>query len=159
MAHILTIRIPCSFFLSSHNTRNQKIQVTVFSPSFYFYEKEIHDKLTQINLFKIELADKEDVVHTYHGILLSHEKELNSATCKDVALDVDLEAVIQSKVSQKEKNKYHIILLLCGSRKNGTDEFICKPEIEMYRTNLWIPGGRESGMNQEGNDIYVYYCV
>jgi len=116
---------------SSHNTRHQKIQVTVFSPSFYFYEKEIHDKLTQINLFKIELADKEDVVYIYHGILLSHEKELNSATCKDVALDVDLEAVIQGKVSQKEKNKYHIILLLCGSRKNGTDEFICKPEIEM----------------------------
>ena len=116
---------------SSHNTRNQKIQVTVFPPSFYFCEKEIHDKLTQINLFKIELADKEDVVPIFDGILLSHEKGQNSATCKDVGLDVDLEAVIQSKASQKEKNKYHIILLLFGSRKNGTDEFICKPEIEM----------------------------
>ena len=44
---------------------------------------------------------------------------------------MDPEAIIQSEVSQKEKNKYHIILLLFGSRKNGTDEFICKPEIEM----------------------------
>ena len=27
---------------------------------------------------------------------------------------MDLETVIQSEVSQKEKNKYHIILLICG---------------------------------------------
>ena len=27
---------------------------------------------------------------------------------------MDLEIVIQSKVSQKEKNKYHIITLICG---------------------------------------------
>ena len=28
---------------------------------------------------------------------------------------MDLETVIQSKVSQKEKNKHHIILFVCGS--------------------------------------------
>ena len=28
---------------------------------------------------------------------------------------IDLETVIQSEVSQKEKNKYHIILLICGN--------------------------------------------
>ena len=27
---------------------------------------------------------------------------------------IDLETVIQSEISQKEKNKYHIILLICG---------------------------------------------
>ena len=27
---------------------------------------------------------------------------------------INLESVIQSEVSQKEKNKYHIILLMCG---------------------------------------------
>ena len=27
---------------------------------------------------------------------------------------MDLETVIQSEVSQKEKNKYHIVPLLCG---------------------------------------------
>ena len=144
---------------SSHDTRNQKIKVTGFSPSFYVYEKEIHDTLTQINLFKIELADKEDVVRIYHGISLSHEKELNSATFRDRDLYVDLGTVIRSKVSQKEKNKYHITLLLCGSRKNGTNECICKAEIEMSRTNVWVPGGKESGMNWEGTDIYVYCCV
>ena len=33
------------------------------------------------------------------------------------------------------------------SRKNGTDELICKAEIEsqMQRTNLWIPKGSGKG--------------
>ena len=43
---------------------------------------------------------------------------------------VDPEIVIQSELSQKEKNKYHIILLICGIWKNGTDERNGKAEIE-----------------------------
>ena len=43
---------------------------------------------------------------------------------------VDLEIIILSKVSQTEKDKYHIISLTCGIQKNGTDESICKTEIE-----------------------------
>ena len=43
---------------------------------------------------------------------------------------IDLETVIQSEVSQKEKNKYRIISLICGIQKNGTDKLICKAEIE-----------------------------
>ena len=43
---------------------------------------------------------------------------------------MDLETVTQSEVSQKEKNKYCIILFICGIQKNGTDEVICKAEIE-----------------------------
>ena len=31
-----------------------------------------------------------------------------------VQMWIDLETVIQSEVSQKEKNKYHIISLICG---------------------------------------------
>ena len=56
---------------------------------------------------------------------------------------IDLETVIQSEVSQKEKNKYRMISLICGIQKNGTDDLICKAEIEtqMQRTNLWIPRG------------------
>ena len=37
---------------------------------------------------------------------------------------MDLECVIQSQASQKEKNKFHIISLVCGIWKNGTDELI-----------------------------------
>ena len=52
---------------------------------------------------------------------------------------MDLETVIQSDVSQKEKNKYLLLTHICGIQKNGTDEPVCKAEIEaqMQRTNLW----------------------
>ena len=43
---------------------------------------------------------------------------------------MDLETVIQTEVSQKEKDKYHIISLICGIEKNSTDELISKAEIE-----------------------------
>ena len=43
---------------------------------------------------------------------------------------MDLETVIQSEVSQKEKNKYYILTHTCGIQKNGTDEPVCKAEIE-----------------------------
>ena len=56
---------------------------------------------------------KEDVVHIYGGILLGHKKEQNCAICR---MWIDLETVIQSKVFQKEKNKY-INCLYMDSRK------------------------------------------
>ena len=43
---------------------------------------------------------------------------------------MELESVIQSEVSQKEKNNYSMILLICGIQKNDTDELICKAEME-----------------------------
>ena len=42
----------------------------------------------------------------------------------------DLESVIQSEVSQKEKNKYRILTHVCGTQKNGTDESVCRAEVE-----------------------------
>ena len=45
--------------------------------------------------------DKENVVHIYNGILLSHKKEQNWVTCRDV---MDLEIVILSEVSQRKTN-------------------------------------------------------
>ena len=56
--------------------------------------------------------DKEDVVHIYNGILLSHKKnEIESF----VETWMDLETVIQGEVSQREKNKYHILTHICGT--------------------------------------------
>ena len=43
---------------------------------------------------------------------------------------VDVKSVIQSEVSQKEKNKCHIWVHIYGIEKNGTDDLICKTEIE-----------------------------
>ena len=38
-----------------------------------------------------------------------------------VEMWLDLETVIQSEVSQKEKNKHRILTHICGTWKNGTD--------------------------------------
>ena len=43
---------------------------------------------------------------------------------------MNLETVIKSEVSQKEKNKYCILTHICGTQKNGTDEPVCRAEIE-----------------------------
>ena len=54
--------------------------------------------------------DKEDVVHIYNRILLRQKRnEIRSFVKKWM----DLETVIQSEVSQKEKNKYHILMHIC----------------------------------------------
>ena len=55
--------------------------------------------------------DTEDVVHIYNGILLSHKR--NEAELFVVAW-MDLESVIQSEVSQKEKNKYSMLTHIYG---------------------------------------------
>ena len=34
-----------------------------------------------------------------------------------------LEPIIQSEVNQEEKYKYHILMLIYGIKKDGTDEF------------------------------------
>ena len=80
---------------------------------------------------------------------------------------MNLETVIPSEVSQKEKNKYHILMHICGIQKNGTDELVCRADIEiqMQRTNVWTPRGESGGggggvMNWEiGIDIYTLICV
>ena len=41
---------------------------------------------------------------------------------------MDLEIIILSEVSQTQKDKYHMILLICGILKNGTNEPIYKTE-------------------------------
>ena len=77
---------------------------------------------------------------------ISHKKERNWVICRDW---MDLETVIQSDVSQKEKNKYHILTHICGIQKNGTDKPVCKAETEtqMQGTNVWTPRG-ESGVGE-----------
>ena len=56
--------------------------------------------------------DKEDVAHIYameyYSAIKRNEIELF------VVRWMDLETVIQSEVSQKEKDKYHMVSLICG---------------------------------------------
>ena len=55
--------------------------------------------------------DKETVVHIYNGILLSHKK---NEMMPSAVTWMDLEMIILSEVSQTEKNKHHMISLVCG---------------------------------------------
>ena len=55
--------------------------------------------------------DKEDVVDRYNGILLSHKKNVLKPSASTW---MDLEIIILSKVSQKEKDKHHMISLIRG---------------------------------------------
>ena len=46
------------------------------------------------------------------------------------ATGMDLEIIILSEVSQTEKDKYHMISLICGVLKNDTNELICETETD-----------------------------
>ena len=55
--------------------------------------------------------DKEDMVHIYNGILTSIKRnEIQSFA----VTWMDPETVIQSGGSQKEKNKYHVLMHIGG---------------------------------------------
>ena len=54
---------------------------------------------------------------------------------------MNLESIILTEVSQKEKNKYHIYEILKGC----TEESICRETIETQaqRTDLWTQWGKK----------------
>ena len=54
--------------------------------------------------------DKEDVVHIYNGILAIKKNKIMPFA----ATWMDLEIIIISEVSQSEKDKYHMVSLICG---------------------------------------------
>ena len=57
------------------------------------------------------LMDKEAVVHIHHGILLSHYKNSSESV---LMRWMKLEPIIQSEVSQKDKEHYSILRHICG---------------------------------------------
>ena len=60
---------------------------------------------------------------------------------------MDLEIIIVSEVSHTEKDKYHMISLVCGIKKNDRNELIYKTETDSQnqKTNLWLPKGKGAG--------------
>ena len=71
---------------------------------------------------------------------------------------MNLEPIIQSEVSQKEKEKYHILMHIYGIQKNGTAEFVDRATVEKQtqRTDLWTWG--EGEMYGKSNmEIYITY--
>ena len=55
---------------------------------------------------------------------------------------MNLEPIIESEVSQKEKDKYHILTHVYGIKKNGTEEFIYRVAMETDIENRLMDIGR-----------------
>ena len=60
---------------------------------------------------------------------------------------MNLEHIIQKEVSQKEKNKYHILTHTYRIQKNGTEEFIYRAAMkkQTQRIDLWACGEGSRG--------------
>ena len=60
---------------------------------------------------------------------------------------MNLEAIIQSEVSQKEKDKYHMLTHIHGIQKDGTDDPmydpICRATKETQTKNRFLESVRE----------------
>ena len=64
-----------------------------------------------------------------------HTMEYYSATKRNAFESVlmrqmNLEPIIQSEMSQKEKDKYYILMHAYEIYKNGSEEFICRSAVE-----------------------------
>ena len=57
---------------------------------------------------------------------------------------MNLEPIIQSEVSEEEKNKYHTLIYIYGIQKDGTDKSMCRAAQE---TQTW---GTDIGQEEEG---------
>ena len=62
-----------------------------------------------------------------NGILLGHKK---NGIMPLATTQMDLEIIILSEVSQKEKDQYHMVSLNTWSLKYGTNELIYRPETD-----------------------------
>ena len=67
------------------------------------------------------------MVYIHNGILLSHKRNAFESV---LMRWMNLEPIIQSEVSQNEKDKYHILTHIYGMKKNGNEEFIYMATME-----------------------------
>ena len=84
--------------------------------------------------------DKEDVVHIYNGILLSHKKEWNNAICSN--MDGPRDYHTKWRKSEGERQIPYDIAHM-WNLKHNTNECIYKTETDSQtsKTNLWLPKG------------------
>ena len=76
---------------------------------------------------------------------------------------MNLEPITQCEVSQKEKDKYHILTHIYGIYKNATEEFIYRATVEKQTEQ--IQGHGERGEEGEGEmygkknmETYITIC-
>jgi len=104
--------------------------------------------------------DKEVVVHIHNGTLLSHRKN----TFESVLMRwMNLELIIQSEVSQKEKDKYCILMhIYMESRKMVLKNLFIGQQWRNRRTEQIYGHGERGGVGKmygKGNmETYISIC-
>ena len=63
---------------------------------------------------------------------------------------MDLETVIQSEISQKENDRYHILMYICGIYKNVTNDLICETERDTDIEDKYMDTNGEGEMGGIG---------
>ena len=80
--------------------------------------------------------DKKAVVHIHNEYYSAIKKNAFESV---LMRWMKLEPILESEVSQKEKDQYIILMHIYGIYKDGNDNPICKraQETQMYRTDFW----------------------
>ena len=73
---------------------------------------------------------------------------------------MNLEPIIQSEVSQKEKDKYCILTHIHIIQKNDTEEFIYRATMEKQtqRIDLWTWGVEDEMYEKSNMETYMTIC-
>ena len=75
---------------------------------------------------------------------------------------MNLEPIIQSEVSQKKKDKYHILTQIYGIQKNGIEEFIYRAAVEKQTQRIdcwtWGEGGEGEMYGKSNMETYLTIC-
>ena len=107
----------------NHNSKRHTYPSVHFSP--IYNSQDTDATYMSVNRW----MDKEDVVQIYNDILLRHKKEQNWVICSDV--DETRACYTDWSESERKKQITYINTHICiESRKNGTDEPICRTGIE-----------------------------
>ena len=91
--------------------------------------------------------DKEDAVYTNRHTMQYCSAMKEHAILPSAATWMDLEIIMPTEVSQKEKDKHHMLSLICGILKNGTNEFIYGTETDSQtsKTDCGYQRGKAGG--------------
>ena len=89
--------------------------------------------------------DKEEVIHIYNGILISHKNN----EILPLATSIDLEGIMLSEISQTNTIQFHLIVESETTNKQTKQ----KPDLQKQRPKGQLPQGREGWVKQGRGNI------
>ena len=114
---------PTSGHISGENRNSKRYRLPNVHCSTVYNNQDMEATLTFIN---IEM-DKEDVVHIYNIILLSHKKEWSNTVCSNMYGPKDC----HTEWSKSDRERQIQYCLYVEYKKKSTNELIYKIEIEL----------------------------